>query len=87
MIWTFNPQIIKEIRKQVFLTQEAFAKRLKMKHPQMISEWEKGKSLPTIRSVLKIANEFQISPGLFFGDVEYIKMTQPVKKKKRWWQW
>lgn len=71
---------IKEARLNVGLTQEQAAEKI-MVSRQTISNWENGKSLPDITSILTMSDLYQISlDELLKGDP---KMKEKVKKDTR----
>ena len=79
-------EIIKEARTKAGLTQEQAAEQLFVTR-QTISNWENGRSLPDIISVLKMSDLYQISlDELLKGDkkmVEKIERDERLRKKDR----
>ena len=53
-------QVLKDIRQQHQLTQEALAERLKVSR-SAIARWESGKGSPDISNLIAISREFDIS--------------------------
>lgn len=62
---------IREIRNKTKLTQEQFSELIGIESPSL-SNIENGKSYPSMQTLLKIIEKFQISPQEFF-DNEYYK--------------
>ena len=86
-------QKIKEIRKSARVTQEIFSEKIGIE-PSSLSNIENGKSYPSMQTVLKIMDEYNISPDKFF-DFEYLTnendleaqmieiiKKQPINKKR-----
>ena len=71
-------QKIKEIRKNFNLTQEKFCEQIGLE-PSSLSNIENGKSFPSMGTVLKIMDEFQILPENFF-DYEYLNTEEELEK-------
>ena len=65
---------IKIIRQQAFLTQEAFAKELKVAF-STVNRWESGKTHPNISAMKKI-NEFCNSHDISFKDLQTAWLNQ-----------
>ena len=59
-------QKIKEIRKRARVTQEIFSEKINIE-PASLSNIENGKSYPSMQTVLKVMEEFNISPADFFN--------------------
>lgn len=76
--------IIREARTKAGFTQEQAAEEI-MVTRQTISNWENGKSLPDIISVLKMSDFYQISlDELLKGDKKMVeKIEQDEKDRKR----
>jgi len=55
-------QVVREIRKQLHLTQEQLSERCNM-HPVFISEIERGIRNPSLDTILKLAEGLEIAPG------------------------
>lgn len=74
---------LKEARTRVGLTQEKAAEELSVSR-QTISNWENGKSLPDIVSVMKMSDLYQISlDELLKGDQKMKeKLEKDVKNQK-----
>ena len=74
---------LKEARTNVGLTQEQVAEKI-MVSRQTISNWENGKSLPDIVSILNLSDLYQISLDEL-GDCEtsYARSAILIENKKR----
>lgn len=70
---------IKEIRKQNKITQEVFSEIIGIE-PSSLSNIENGKSFPSMGTILKIMDEFNISPENFF-DFEYFKEEESLEEE------
>lgn len=62
---------IREIRKKSGLTQEQFSEKIGIESPSL-SNIENGKSFPSMQTVLKIMDEFDVLPQEFFDNGYYI---------------
>lgn len=72
-------QKIKEIRKVVGVTQEIFSEKIGIE-PSSLSNIENGKSYPSMQTVLKIMEVYDISPDKFF-DFEYLTNEIDLEKQ------
>ncbi len=72
-------QKIKEIRKKTGTTQEIFSEKINIE-PSSLSNIENGKSYPSMQTVLKIMEEFNITPDDFF-DFEYLTSAEDLEKQ------
>lgn len=72
-------QKIKEIRKTAGVTQEIFSEKIGIE-PSSLSNIENGKSYPSMQTVLKIMEEYNISPDKFF-DFEYLANEIDLEKQ------
>ena len=57
---------IKQLREQRDMTQEELAKRLGVK-PPAVSKWERGMAYPSMNTVIKMAELFQVSMDVVLG--------------------
>ena len=57
---------IKQLREQRGMTQEDLAKRLGVKYPA-VSKWERGMAYPSMNTVIKMADLFQVSLDVVLG--------------------
>ena len=57
---------IKQLREQRDMTQEELAKRLGVK-PPAVSKWERGMAYPSMNTVIKMADLFQVSMDVVLG--------------------
>ena len=57
---------IKQLREQRGMTQEELAKRLGVKYPA-VSKWERGMAYPSMNTVIKMAELFQVSMDVVLG--------------------
>ena len=71
---------IKIIRQQAFLTQEAFAKELKVAF-STVNRWESGKTHPNMSAMKKI-NEFCNSHDISFGELQNVWLSQSKEDKR-----
>ena len=55
-------QAVREVRKQLHLTQEQLSERCNM-HPVFISEIERGIRNPSLDTILKLAEGLELEPG------------------------
>lgn len=60
MTHQIGPQLQK-MRERVGLTQMDVAKTLKYASPQFVSNWERGVSMPALRTLPKIAKLYKVS--------------------------
>ena len=57
---------IKQLREQRGMTQEELANRLGVKYPA-VSKWERGMAYPSMNTVIKMADLFQVSMDVVLG--------------------
>ena len=57
---------IRPLREQRGMTQEDLANRLGVKHPA-VSKWERGMAYPSMNTVIKMAELFQVSLDVVLG--------------------
>ena len=57
---------IKQLREQHGMTQEELANRLGVKYPA-VSKWERGMAYPSMNTVIKMAELFQVSMDVVLG--------------------
>lgn len=57
---------IKQLREQRGMTQEELANRLGVKYPA-VSKWEHGMAYPSMNTVIKMAELFQVSMDVVLG--------------------
>lgn len=57
---------IKQLREQRGMTQEDLANRLGVKYPA-VSKWERGMAYPSMNTVIKMAELFQVSMDVVLG--------------------
>ena len=57
---------IKQLREQRGMTQEELANRLVVKYPA-VSKWERGMAYPSMNTVIKMAELFQVSMDVVLG--------------------
>ena len=57
---------IKQLREQRGMTQEELANRLGVKSPA-VSKWERGMAYPSMNTVIKMAELFQVSMDVVLG--------------------
>ncbi len=65
-MWTFNRERLVALRESKGMTQEEFATNLGT-IKQHISLWETGKSFPSVFSILKICNKYDVDIKYFFA--------------------
>ena len=67
MRWIFNPDVIRRKREMLGLSPTAFARRLKapMSGTQII-DIETGRRSLTVETLLRLCNEYDLSPAAFF---------------------
>lgn len=66
---TFNPEILKQVRNQMNLTQAAFAGMISPKlQRQNIHAWEKGVSVPSIKNLSAICEAFGLQMDDLFKE-------------------
>ncbi len=75
MVWIFNRDRLAALRELNGLSQEQFAARLGTPK-QQVSRWEVGKYKPSLDSLLKISNLFNVSPSYFFACSEHQNVRQ-----------
>jgi transcriptional regulator with XRE-family HTH domain len=89
---------IKKLRKDMKLTQDEFAAKLKI-HPKQLAKYEAGRSRPSINAIARIADFCEISTDyLIFGEdktfakktriqdvelMEYFRRANKLKKSDR----
>ena len=77
-------QVLKDIRQQHQLTQEALAERLKVSR-SAIARWESGKGIPDIGNLISISREFDISLDTLIKEDERLeKKVIEDSKAKKW---
>lgn len=57
---------IREARKAAKLTQVELAEKLGVQQP-LISDWERGDSIPTVASLVRLAPILNVDPGALIG--------------------
>lgn len=70
MTWKFNKDRLIALREMLGLTQEKFAERIGTVK-QHISLWETGVTIPSVRTLVKICNIFDVAPRYFFTSDEH----------------
>ena len=68
MIWTFNRDRLTALREAHGVTQDELADKIGTSK-QHVSRWETGDLTPSTKTILKIANQFKVSPIYFFAQV------------------
>ena len=77
-------QVLKDIRQQHQLTQEALAERLKVSR-SAIARWESGKGIPDIGNLIAISREFDLSLDQIIKEDERLeKKVIEDSKAKKW---
>ena len=77
-------QVLKDIRQQHQLTQEALAERLKVSR-SAIARWESGKGIPDIGNLIAISREFNLSLDQLIKEDESLeKNVIEDSKAKKW---
>lgn len=78
-------QKLKDRRKELNLSQEEVATKIHVSR-QTISNWETGRTLPDITSLVLISDIYEISlDSLIKGDQEVMKsLNQDLKQAKQW---
>ena len=77
-------QILKDIRQQHQLTQEALAESLKVSR-SAIARWESGKGIPDIGNLIAISREFDLSLDQLIKEDERLeKKVIEDSKAKKW---
>ena len=77
-------QVLKDIRQQHQLTQEALAERLKVSR-SAIARWESGKGIPDISNLIAISREFDLSLDQLIKEDEHLeKKVIEDSKAKKW---
>ena len=76
-------QVLKDIRQQHQLTQEALAEKLKVSR-SAIARWESGKGIPDIGNLIAISREFELSLDQLIKEDERLekKIVEDSKAKK-----
>jgi len=70
---------VKEIRKNSGLTQDIFSEMIDIE-PSSLSNIENGKSFPSMNTVLKIMEKFNVKPQDFF-DTDYLDDNEKLEEK------
>jgi len=65
-MWSFNRERLVALRESKGMTQEQFAASLGT-IKQHISLWETGKSVPSLLSLIKICNQYDVDIRYFFA--------------------
>lgn len=73
---------LKQLRKQLGKTQADIASYMKTTH-QTVSNWESGKSDPSLVEFCEISNFFGISMDGLFNDVHLIEKTRGIEKTSK----
>ena len=75
-MWTFDEKRLIALRESRGLSQTEFAYKLGLNTKQQINQWETGHGeyMPGTRSLLKIANAFDVAPAYFFTKTEDFKI-------------
>ena len=77
-------QVLKDIRQQHQLTQEALAERLNVSR-SAIARWESGKGIPDIGNLIAISREFDLSLDQLIKEDERLeKKVIEDSKAKKW---
>lgn len=77
-------QVLKDIRQQHQLTQDALAERLKVSR-SAIARWESGKGIPDIGNLIAISREFDLSLDQLIKEDERLeKKVIEDSKAKKW---
>ena len=77
-------QVLKDIRQQHQLTQEALAEKLKVSR-SAIARWESGKGIPDIGNLIAISREFDLSLDQLIKEDERLeKKVIEDSKAKKW---
>ncbi|MBL7069357.1 MAG: helix-turn-helix transcriptional regulator [Candidatus Omnitrophica bacterium] len=70
---------IKKLRKNMKLTQDAFAGKLKI-HPKQLAKYEAGRSIPSIDIIARMANFCEVSTDyLIFGEDKAIAKKTKIQ--------
>lgn len=72
-------QKFKEIRKKSGFTQENFSEKIGIE-PSSLSNIENGKSFPSMQTVLKVMDNFEVTPDEFFN-FEYLVKDEELENK------
>lgn len=72
-------QKFKEIRKKSGFTQENFSEKIGIE-PSSLSNIENGKSFPSMQTVLKVMDNFEVTPDEFFN-FEYLVEDEELENK------
>ena len=76
---------IKEARAAAGLSQTEAAGLIKVSR-QTLNDYENGRSVPSIEKAILICEKFNTSPNyLLFGEVDDIKTTDDILKRKLYW--
>jgi len=65
-MWTFNRERLVALRESKGMTQDDFAHAIGT-IKQHVSLWETGKSTPSVSSLIKIANTYDVDMRYFFA--------------------
>ena len=77
-------QVLKDIRQQHQLTQEALSERLNVSR-SAIARWESGKGIPDISNLIAISREFDLSLDQLIKEDEHLeKKVIEDSKAKKW---
>jgi len=63
---------LKEIRKNLGLTQKQVAAALGLDCEDRLSHWERGHSMPSATNLLRLAKIYNISPQEIYEIIEYL---------------
>ena len=72
-MWIFDQKRLIALRESQGLSQSEFAYQVGLNTKQQINQWE-SRHNPNIRSLLKIANAFDVAPAYFFTKTEDFKI-------------
>jgi transcriptional regulator with XRE-family HTH domain len=76
MMLVFNRERLLALRESKGMSQEQFAESLGT-IKQHVSLWETGKAMPSVLSLLKICNTYDIDIRYFFARVDHNNCQQP----------
>ncbi len=65
-MYQFKPNKIKELRDKLGYSFKDFGRRIDSSK-QLIQQWECGAVTPNVKSLLRICNEYGVSPRSFFA--------------------
>jgi len=66
----FNQNSIRVLRQALNLTQAEFALRIGKNYTkQLVSQWENGEQVPSVRSLLSVVNSLNVPFEIFFEQV------------------